>query len=118
MSDDDNKVPQDNLHQEEPALNTFDNSDGFNSPSQNKPPSHAKQVWLGIGLLTLLHLLLFAVPVAFFFISVAQLVYLIPALILFRKNKGLVQGLLIGAGITFLLNAACFGLLLGGNLRL
>lgn len=82
---------------------------------QPQPPSYAKQVWAGIGLLALLHLLLFVFPIAFFFIGVAQLIYLIPALILFRNRKGVFQGLLIGAGVTFLLNAACFGLVLSGS---
>ena len=87
------------------------------SPS-GKSPGHIKQVWLGIGLLTVLHLLLFLFPIAFFFISIAQIIYLIPAIIIFRKKNGIIQGLLIGAGITFLLNAACFGLLVSGNLSL
>ena len=82
------------------------------SDQENKV--HAKHVWIGIGLLAVLHLLLFIFPFSFLFIGVAQLVYLIPVLIYFRKNKGMVQGLLIGAGITFLLNAACFGLVIGG----
>jgi hypothetical protein len=87
------------------------------SPS-GKSPGHIKQVWLGIGLLTVLHLLLFLFPIAFFFISVVQIIYLIPAILIFRKKSGIVQGLLIGAGITFLLNAACFGLVISGNLSL
>ncbi|MCU6712078.1 hypothetical protein M6D81_25600 [Paenibacillus sp. J5C_2022] len=81
---------------------------------ERKPPGHMKQVWLGIGLMAVLHLLLFIVPVAFFFIGIAQVVYLLPAIFIVRKKSGIVQGLLIGAGVTFLLNAACFGLLLGG----
>ncbi|MFD0960714.1 hypothetical protein [Paenibacillus chungangensis] len=81
---------------------------------KGKPPGHMKQVWLGIGLMALLHLLLFIVPIAFFFIGIAQIVYLLPAMFIVRKRSGIVQGLLIGAGITFLLNAACFGLLMGG----
>jgi len=87
------------------------------SPS-GKSPGHIKQVWLGIGLLTVLHLLLFLFPIAFFFISVVQIIYLIPAILIFRKKSGIVQGLLIGAGITFLLNAACFGLVVSGNFSL
>ncbi|WJH35931.1 hypothetical protein N6H14_08500 [Paenibacillus sp. CC-CFT747] len=75
-----------------------------------------KEVWKGIGLLALLHLLLFVFPVGFFMIGVAQLVYLVPALILLRRNQGMMQGLLIGAGITLLLNIACFGYILTGGL--
>lgn len=87
------------------------------SPS-GKSPGHTKQVWMGIGLLAVLHLLLFIFPVAFFFISIAQLIYLVPAILIFRKKSGIIQGLLIGAGITFLLNAACFGLVISGNFPL
>ncbi|GBG10693.1 hypothetical protein PAT3040_05445 [Paenibacillus agaridevorans] len=78
----------------------------------NKPPGHTKDVWLGIGLLAVLHLLLFLFPVSFFFIGVVQLLYLLPAIIICRKRGGIVQGLLIGAGVTFLLNAACFGIVM------
>lgn len=117
MSEDGNK--EQNHHQpEEDAGSSTQYPEEQSPPSVPPPQSHTLQVLMGIGLLLLLHLLLFLVPVAFFFISIAQLVYLIPALILLRKNKGILQGLLIGAGITFLLNAACFGLLLGGNFRL
>ncbi|MUT68276.1 hypothetical protein [Paenibacillus sp. NEAU-GSW1] len=80
-----------------------------------KPAKHIGQVLIGMGLLTLMHLLLFFLPVLFFFIGVIQIVYLLPAIVLLRKKTGIVQGLLIGAGITFLLNAACFGLVITGN---
>lgn len=98
MNDEDNKLPE--------------------APASGKSPDHIKQVWLGIGLLALLHLLLFLFPFFFFFISIAQFVYLIPAIIIFHKKSGIVQGLLIGAGITVLLNVACFGLILSGSLSL
>jgi hypothetical protein len=78
-----------------------------------KPEGHTRQVWKGIGLLALLHLLNFIFPISFVLISATQLLYLIPALILCRKNSGMVQGLLIGAGVTVLLNVACFGIVLG-----
>lgn len=97
------------------------NDDEFKQPNaapSGKQPGHTKQVWLGIGLLAVLHLLLFLFPIAFFFISIAQVLYLIPAIVIFRKRSGIVQGLLIGAGITFLLNAACFGLFISGTLSL
>ncbi|GMK46877.1 hypothetical protein PghCCS26_40060 [Paenibacillus glycanilyticus] len=83
-----------------------------------KSPHHVKHVFLGIGILAVLHCLLFLFPIGFFFISIAQIVYLLPAIFVFNKKTGIVQGLLIGAGITFLVNAACFGLLVSGNLSL
>jgi hypothetical protein len=77
-----------------------------------KPPSHGVQIWKGIGLAALLHLLPIFFPVAYFGIGIAQLLYIIPAVIICRNNTGMVHGLLIAAGITFLLNAACYGLVL------
>lgn len=71
--------------------------------------NHTREVWKGIGLTGLLHLLLLLFPTAYFAIGVVQLVYMIPALILVRHNRGMVQGMLIAMGITFLVNAACFG---------
>ncbi|MFD2611022.1 hypothetical protein [Paenibacillus gansuensis] len=68
----------------------------------------------GIGILTLLHLVLLVFPIAYFAIGIVQIVYVIPAVIFFRKEQPTQQGILIGAGITFLLNAACFGIVLGG----
>lgn len=87
-------------------------------PPPGKPPGYMKQVWAGIGILAALHLLLYLFPVAFFFIGFAQLIYLLPALVIFRQKSGILQGLLIGAGITFLLNIACFGMFMGGVFRL
>jgi len=45
-------------------------------------------------------------------IGLVQLVYLIPLMILYgrRGMKPMVQGLLIGGGITFLVNGSCWGL--------
>ena len=45
------------------------------------------------------------------FIGVTQLVYMIPAMII-QGRKGrpeVVKGLIIGAAVTFLLNASCYG---------
>jgi len=71
-------------------------------------------VWKGIGLALLLHLLLFLHPPGVVLIGLVQLIYIIPAIIIanVKGRKGIVQGLLIGAGITFLVNAACFGIVL------
>jgi hypothetical protein len=77
----------------------------------------------GIGYTLLLHLfqlpmaLVFSVIMAggfltVFFIGLSQLVYMIPFIIYFKKQgeTKTSQGLIIGASITFLLNAACTGL--------
>lgn len=103
------------------GVNDGDNNNQPRSQKKSpyeKSPHHVRQVFLGIGLLAVLHCLLFLFPVGFFFIGVVQIVYAIPAILIFNKRTGIVQGLLIGAGITFLVNAACFGLLVSGNLSL
>lgn|GEM_PF-1873039 len=92
------------------------NTEQSTTLSKKKSSYHLKHVWLGIGMLAILHLLFFFFPAAFFFIGVVQIVYLIPATLIFNKYPGIVQGLLIGGGITFLLNAACFGLFISGVL--
>ncbi len=47
------------------------------------------------------------------FIGAAQFLYLIPAWVMFRRRglHGLAVGLVIGASVTFLVNSACFGML-------
>ncbi|WP_019122493.1 hypothetical protein [Brevibacillus massiliensis] len=74
------------------------------------------EIWLGIFILTALHLFNFLFPLMFFFIGVSQLIYLIPALIiaLYKNKKKMAAGMLIGAGVTFLINATCYGLVMGG----
>src|SRR4051794_13976959 len=81
----------------------------------------------GLGFTMLLHLLqipiglvLAIVPsifslLAVFFIGLSQCVYMIPAYIYFRKNgeTETAKGLLIGASITFLLNATCTAIVFG-----
>ena len=51
------------------------------------------------------------------FIGVTQLTYMIPAIGIayFKRKPHIVKGLLIGAAITFLLNAACTGLFFVSN---
>lgn len=73
---------------------------------------NVKQVWLGIGLTFLLHGFLFIYPPALVLIGLNQFLYLLPILIWagIKRKKGLFQGILIAAGITFLINAACFGI--------
>ena len=75
------------------------------TPGQWKGPD----VWKGIGWVALGHLLwLFAMPMIFG-IGIVQMIYVLPLLLIYSKRTAVVQGILIGAGITFLLNAACFG---------
>jgi hypothetical protein len=88
-------------------------------------------VALGLGLTIMFHVIV-QVPTFFLLIAIAsgewslelpiravtyigltQLVYMIPA-VLFSRHRGeseTAKGLIIGASITFLLNAACSGLL-------
>ena len=79
------------------------------TPEENR--KHTIQVWKGIGLTLVLHTLFFLVAgiEVSFVIGVAQLIYIIPLMILTMKNTGLFQGVIIGAVVTFLVNAACFG---------
>lgn len=91
------------------------------SPPQREaaaPASEEKSgsIGLGIGLCALLHLFqVLLLPVAGpFWIGISQLVYVVPAVLIARK-KGQVEtakGLWIGAGITFLINIACFGVVM------
>ena len=93
-------------------------------------------VWSGLGLTLMLHFVI-QVPTVFIlgysvsgeraliltflplmYIGLSQLVYMIPAILVARR-KGeteTAKGLIIGASLTFLLNAACTGLqILGGQ---
>lgn len=81
------------------------------------PSADRGSIWKGIGLLALLHLIqipLYPLILPLIFIGVSQLAYLVPAVIIQGKKGRVdtVKGLWIGAGITFLVNAACFGALL------
>ncbi len=79
------------------------------------PGPERGSVWAGIGLLALLHLI--QIPLLFvagiFWIGLSQLVYVVPAAIILmnKRRTATANGLWIGAGITFLINGACFGLL-------
>ena len=80
--------------------------------------SLAIDVWLGCGLSLLLHVLQIPMSVvsrtlSFALIGVSQLLYIVPAILIAKKvgRPGIAKGLIIGASLLFLLNAACFGLL-------
>ncbi len=85
-----------------------------NSVTTGGQSSSSHNVWRGIGLALLLHLI--QVPLAFLtsgisliFLGVSQLVYIIPAIVVYKRNdrSEIVKGLIIAAAITFLLNATC-----------
>jgi len=85
----------------------------------HEPPPHKRgRIWKGLLILLALHLLPLAFPPLYFGIGIVQIVYGVPAAILLRKEPSTAQGILIGMGITFLLNAACFGIVMGGGLWL
>lgn len=86
-----------------------------------RPLNETAEVWKGIGLAMLLHLVwvpLSLVPGLFVGIAgigVVQLIYQVPAAIICSRKgrKAMMKGIIIGAAITFLLNAACFGIVIG-----
>src|SRR5262245_53554779 len=93
-------------------------------PPQQPPrsPQHGSnqaEIWRGIGLALLLHLIQIPLAAAtvFFsliFMGVSQLLYIIPAIVIYRRKgrPGVVKGLIIAAALTFLLNATCSALVL------
>src|SRR5690242_9722826 len=56
---------------------------------------------------------------AFFGIGIAQFVYVVPLLLWARATgeRATIKGIWIAAAVTFLLNAACFGVILSGPSR-
>ena len=81
-----------------------------------KPKPSKDNVVLGIGLAFLLHLIQIPLGMFFYFIplafiGVSQLIYIIPAIVMAQSKEyyEMAKGLMIGAAMTFLLNAACAG---------
>lgn len=74
-----------------------------------------KEFWLGVLLTVVLHAVWFAFLPGFAVIGVAQLIYVVPLMIYaaVKHKQRLLQGLTVAAGVTFLVNAACFGIVLG-----
>jgi len=86
--------------------------------NESPKPNETIEVVKGIGVSILLHVLQYLMtiifsPVLFAFIGVSQLIYQLPAFYYLRSigRTGMAKGILIGAALTFLLNAACFGIL-------
>ncbi|WP_068776715.1 hypothetical protein [Paenibacillus sp. FJAT-26967] len=84
---------------------------GETEPSRPHQPWKGSQVAIGIGWVAACHLIWLIAAPFYLGIGIVQLIYVIPLLIISQvKGKtGVFQGILIGAGITFLVNAACFG---------
>jgi len=93
------------------------------TPPESPPEGqHSGQgeIWRGIGLALLMHLIQIPLAAAtvFFsliFMGISQLLYIVPAIFIYRGKgrPGVVKGLIIAAAITFLLNATCSALVLG-----
>ena len=89
-------------------------------------------VWAGIGLTLGLHIVFGMIfmgilnlinpnwVLAVFYPGLTQLLYIVPLCLIFKKRGqvGMVKGLIIGAAITFLLNAACSGMFFLGGSRI
>lgn len=73
---------------------------------------------VGTGVLRLLVLHFIQIPLSVvggpLWIGISQLVYVVPQHFVFKKQgrTACIRGLWIGAGVTFLLNAGCFGLVM------
>jgi len=102
--------------------------DDYSSHPEARPEeqrSGQEEIWRGIGLALLMHLIqlpLAAVTVflSLVFMGISQLLYIIPAIVIYRRRgrPGVVKGLIIAAAVTFLLNATCTALVLGNlNVR-
>jgi hypothetical protein len=87
-------------------------------PPPLPPPLAVPRDTVGAGVLRLLLLHLIQLPLMVvggpLWIGVSQLVYVIPQHFAFKKQgrAACLHGLWIGAGVTFLLNAGCFGIVL------
>ncbi|MVP01705.1 hypothetical protein [Paenibacillus lutrae] len=84
---------------------------GEAQPPHPHQPWKGSQVAVGIGWVAACHLIWLIAAPLYLGIGIVQLVYVIPLLIIshVKGKTGVFQGILIAAGITFLINAACFG---------
>jgi hypothetical protein len=84
------------------------------APEAAPPPKDT----VGSGLLRLLLLHFFQIPLSVvggpLWIGLSQLVYVVPQHFAYAKRgqRECLRGLWIGAGVTFLLNAGCFGIVM------
>ena len=93
-----------------------------NREAQDRQPRDRQprtlSIWTGIALTILLHLIQIPLSfltsgLSFLFIGLSQLLYMIPVFLwvtVRQKELELSKGLVVGAAITFLLNATCVGI--------
>jgi len=113
-----NQTPDD--HPSYPETYPEAHPESHPEPRPEEQRSRQEDIWRGVGLALLLHLIqlpLAAVTVFFslIFMGISQLLYIVPAIFIYRRKgrPGVVIGLIIAAAITFLLNGACSALVLG-----
>ncbi|MFC5467441.1 hypothetical protein ACFPPD_01840 [Cohnella suwonensis] len=84
-------------------------------PRSANKNGHGKDFALGFfGCIGLHVVVAFVFLPAAIVIGITQVLYVLPLAIAFRRRTGFLQGLLIAAAVTFLLNAACFGFFIFG----
>ncbi|MFB6467054.1 hypothetical protein ACE38V_09530 [Cytobacillus sp. Hz8] len=80
---------------------------------KNGDKGNIGELWLGIIISVAIYLVAFGLlfsAISFFGIVLALIAYIVSITLAFVKGKTrLGQGMLIGAGVVFLINAACFG---------
>lgn len=93
-------------------------------PPAPPPPAGSEAPWppprdtVGTGVLRLLLLHLIQIPLSVvagpLWIGISQLVYVVPQHFAYKKQgrDACIRGLWLGAGVTFLLNAGCFGIVM------
>jgi len=87
-------------------------------PPPPPPPPLPLKDTMGTGVLRLLLLHLLQIPLTVvggpIWIGFSQLFYVVPQHFAFKKQgrNACIRGLWLGAGVTFLLNAGCFGIVL------
>lgn len=77
----------------------------------DQPIRSNKDAWVGVGITVVVNLILFLIPSWVFFVWLIQWVYILPCVILalILRRPRIAQGMLIGGGLTLVLNTALCG---------